>query len=57
MCQIEESIGPSAYLFRNRKTGERYPLRQLPPDAGRHDEPEIECGFSCLMAETELENP
>lgn len=50
-AQIEEAIGPSAYLFFDRKTGKRFSLRQLPPAAGRHDEPEIECGFACLMAE------
>jgi len=31
VADIQEMIGPSAYLFRDRKTGERYSLRQLPP--------------------------
>lgn len=47
MARIEEDIGPSAYLFRDRDTGERYPLRQLDPTAGRHDEVVPECGFAC----------
>jgi len=55
IADIQESIGPGAYLFRNRKTGVRYSLRQLPPDAGRYpDEPNIECGFSCEIAEQDL---
>lgn len=51
MCRIEDQLGPGAYIFRDRETGKRFPLRQLDPNAGRHDEPEIECGFACLMAE------
>jgi len=51
MAQIEERIGPSAYLMRNRKTGERIPLRQLDPNEGRHDVSVPECGFACLRAE------
>ena len=46
VADIQEMIGPSAYLFRDRKTGERYSLRQLPPNKGRYkDEPAISCGF------------
>lgn len=51
---IEESLGPGAYLFRNRETGERFPLRILLPDAGRHDEPSPECGLFGCEAEEEL---
>lgn len=55
IADIQESIGPGAYLFRNRETGVRYSLRQLHPDAGRYpDEPNIECGFSCEIAEQDL---
>ncbi len=44
-----------ASLFRDRKTGERYSLRDLPPGKGRYqDEPDIECGAMCEMAEREL---
>lgn len=47
MAQIEEMIGPSAYLMRDRDTGVRFSLRQLDPKAGRHEMPEISCGFAC----------
>lgn len=57
VADIQESLGPGAYLFRNRATGERYSLRSLSPTAGRYpDEPNIECGFSCEIAEQDLEN-
>lgn len=55
VVQIQEDIGPGAYTFRNRETGERYGLKQLHPTSGRHDEPLIECSFFCAMAEEELE--
>lgn len=55
IARIQETIGPGAYLFRNRKTGVRYSLRDLPPDKGRYqDEPEISCSFFCEMAERKL---
>lgn len=55
LANIQEAIGPSAYLFRDRKTGERYSLRDLPVDKGRHDEPEISCSVFCMAAEDEIE--
>lgn len=51
MAAIEDGIGPTAYLMRDRKTGVRISLRQLPPDEGRHDVSVPECGFACLRAE------
>jgi hypothetical protein len=54
-CQIQDAIGPSAYIFRDRKTNERFSLRQLPADAGRHDEPEISCSVFCEMADRQLQ--
>lgn len=55
IADIQESIGPGAYLFRDRKTGERYSLRDLPPNKGRYqDEPEISCGFACEAAEIDM---
>lgn len=54
VCQIQDEIGSGSYIFRNRKTGNRFSLRELNPDAGRHDEPEITCSFFCLMAENEM---
>ncbi|MEK6290818.1 MAG: hypothetical protein V4793_05405 [Paraburkholderia tropica] len=54
IATIEESIGPSAYLFRDRAANERFSLRQLPPDAGRHDEPMPSCSFFCEIAVQEF---
>lgn len=51
MVQIQEEIGPGAYFFRNRQTGERFGLQSLSPTAGRHDEPMPSCSFFCAMAE------
>lgn len=55
MASIEESIGPGARLLRHRSgplKGQRFYLRELPPDAGRYeDEPSIECGAACEWAE------
>ena len=52
MAQIEETIGPGAYLFRNRKTKVRFSLRQLDPKSGRYqDEPDISCSGSCELVE------
>jgi 3'-phosphoadenosine 5'-phosphosulfate sulfotransferase (PAPS reductase)/FAD synthetase len=55
MAKIQDELGPGSHFFRDRKTGVRISLRQLDPKAGRHDEPEIECGFACLMAEKRIE--
>ncbi len=55
IADIQESLGPGANLFRDRKTGVRYSLRDLPPDKGRYqDEPEISCGFVCEQAEQDI---
>lgn len=55
MAQIEELIGPSAYLFRHRSgplKGKRFPLRELPPTMGRYeDEPDISCSAACEFVE------
>lgn len=56
IADLQEEIGPGAYLFRDRKTGERYSLHDLPPNNGRHDEPSPECSFFCEMAEREMES-
>lgn len=52
--QIQEDIGPGAYFFRHRDTGERFGLRHLDPKAGRHDKTVPECSFFCAMAEEEI---
>ena len=54
-AEIQRTIGPGAYFFRNRETGERFGLDQLDPKAGRHDEPMPSCSFFCELAESEIE--
>lgn len=55
IAEIQKAIGPGANLFRNRETGERYSLYDLPPDKGRYqDEPDISCSFLCVMAEQDI---
>lgn len=53
VAAIEQEIGPSAYLFYDEKTKQRFSLNDLAPDAGR-DEPEqdISCSFFCSIAES-----
>jgi hypothetical protein len=54
VASIEQSIGPTSFLFRDRATGERFPLVQLKPGAGRHDETVPDCSLFCAMAEEEF---
>lgn len=54
VVQIQEAIGPGAYLFRNRTTQERFGLKDLQPGAGRHDEELPSCSFFCDMAEQDI---
>jgi hypothetical protein len=56
LADVQEAIGPGAFLFRDRATGERYSLRDLPTDNGRHDEPDISCSFNCALAEQEFDH-
>jgi hypothetical protein len=53
----QEEIGPGAYFFRNRDTGERFGLKDLNPTAGRHNEPSPSCSFFCEIAEHDLAFP
>ncbi len=55
IADLQESIGPGAYFFHDPKTNGRIGLHQLDPAAGRHDEPEIECGLWCELAERDIE--
>lgn len=57
IADIQEAIGPGAYFLRNRRTGERIRLRDLPPDHGvkMYDEPSFSCSFFCEMAEQDME--
>lgn len=56
-AEIQRTIGPGAYFFRNRITGERFGLDQLDPNAGRHDEPMPDCSFFCELASSEMGAP
>src|SRR5208337_528582 len=51
--EIQESIGPGAYLFRDRKSGIRFGLKDLKRGAGRHNEELPSCSFLCDLAEQE----
>ena len=53
LADLQESIGPNAYLFRNRATGERYSLRDIPPGPARRNEKLPSCSFFCELAEQE----
>lgn len=55
VVQIQAEIGPGSYLFRNRKTDERFSLADLDPSKGRHNTELPDCGFACAMAEQEIE--
>lgn len=57
MAQIEQDIGPGAFLFRHRTgplKGRRFSLRELDPGAGRHDETVPACSFFCELAEESI---
>lgn len=58
VAEIEQELGPSAYLFYDPKTKGRISLRDLHPDAGRKEPPqEMSCSFFCEAAEQELALP
>lgn len=51
IAQVQDEIGPGAYFFRNRKTGERYGLRGMPAGKPRRNESPPACSFFCELAE------
>lgn len=55
LAQVQDEIGEGAYLFRDRATGKRYSLRELPPNRGRHTETVPSCSFMCEIAEADME--
>jgi hypothetical protein len=55
IVQIEKQIGPTSYIFWHRDTLVRFPLDELRPDEGKHDEVVPDCSFFCAMAEEELQ--
>lgn len=57
VVQIEAELGPSAYLFYDRKTGVRRPLSQLSLDGPiQKDAAAPDCSFFCEMAEEDIIN-
>lgn len=56
VVQIQESIGPGAYIFRNRKTGVRFGLKDLNPEAGRHKTELPSCSFVCERTDEEFQD-
>ncbi len=56
IADIQDAIGPGAYFLRDRKTGQRIRLRDLPLDSGAktYDEPSFSCSFFCEMAEHDM---
>lgn len=54
IADIQAALGPGANFWQGTN-GERISLRDLPPDAGRHqEEPEISCGLMCEATEAEM---
>jgi len=50
MCKIQDDLGEGSYFWQGKE--KRLSLRELPVNAGRHDdEPNISCSFYCAMAE------
>lgn len=55
LCKVQDEIGAGAYLHRNRKTNERFSLRDLGDGPVRRNEKIPACSFFCEMAESEFE--
>jgi hypothetical protein len=53
MAQVEQEVGPGAYLFRDRNTKVRWSLRELGDGPVRRNEVLPACSFFCEMAEQE----
>jgi hypothetical protein len=56
VAAIQKNIGAGAYFFRDRQTGERWSLYDLPQPTGPVGRVELpECSIFCAMAEEEIE--
>lgn len=53
LAAVQDEIGEGAFLFRNRATGVRYGLRDIPPGPVRRNEALPACSFFCELAEQE----
>ena len=54
LCKVQDEIGPGSYLHRNRKTNERFSLRDLGEGPARRNEALPSCSFFCEMAEADI---
>lgn len=53
-CQVQDAIGPGAYIHYDRKTGVRFSMRDLPNGPVQRNEELPACSFFCVAAEAEL---
>ncbi|MDR2506578.1 MAG: hypothetical protein LBD67_01050 [Candidatus Accumulibacter sp.] len=53
LAEVEKEIGPDAYLFRDRKSGNRFPLSELGSGPVHRNEALPSCSFFCELAESE----
>lgn len=54
VVQIQKEIGPTAYFFRDRKTGVRYTPAEVPDEGPVENADAPECSFFCSMAEEDI---
>jgi hypothetical protein len=54
LCIVQDELGPGSYLHRNRKTDERFSLRELGDGPIRRNEKIPSCSFFCEIAEHEI---
>lgn len=51
LAKCQDEIGEGAYFFRDRKTGERYSLRNIPSGKAKRNNGLPSCSFLCEIAE------
>lgn len=51
LASVQDEIGEGSFLFRNRTSGERYSLRNIPAGPVRRNESLPSCSFFCEIAE------
>lgn len=51
VVHIQKAIGPNAFFFRNKETGERYTPAEISDDGPVTEADAPECSFFCAMAE------
>ncbi len=53
LCKVQDELGPGSYLFRDRKTGVRFSLREMGDGPVRRNDALPQCSFFCEQAEQE----